>query len=101
VRSKVLELQERLSQAEEAVHDSDARHDADTASLHEELLRLRDEVIGKEAELGTALGRVAELESYVHRYEGVTAHYEAVLQSRSWRLARLLTAPVRKLKGSG
>jgi SAM-dependent methyltransferase len=101
VRSKVLELQERLSQAEEAVHDSDARHDTDTADLHEELLRLRDEVIGKEAELGTALGRVAELEAYVHRYERMTAHYEAVLQSRSWRLARLLTAPVRKLKGSG
>jgi hypothetical protein len=65
----------------------------------EELLRLRDALIGKDAELGVARGRIAELEAYVERYEGMSARLEDVLGSRSWRLMWALTKPVRVVRG--
>lgn len=98
VRAKVLELQERLGQAEGAVEASDERHHEDTAELQEELLQLRDDLIGKEGELGTARGRVAELEAYLQRYESLSARLDAINRSRTWRLAWALGAPMRKLK---
>jgi hypothetical protein len=38
------------------------------ADAHEEILRLRDLLIGKDAELGRVKGRVAELEERLGRY---------------------------------
>lgn len=81
-------------------HVGAADADADEVTrLREEILRLRDALIGKEAELGTALGRVAELEAYIQRYESVSARLDDVLHSRSWRVGRMATLPVRWLKG--
>jgi SAM-dependent methyltransferase len=98
VRAKLLEMQERLGKAEAAVHDADARHDSDTTDLHEEILRLRDDVVGKEAELGNVRGRVAELEGYLQRYESLNARLDAINRSRTWRLAWAMGTPLRKLK---
>jgi hypothetical protein len=98
VRAKLLELHERLGQAEAASAEAGARADVDVNALQEEVLRLRDELVGKEGELGTANGRVAELEAYLQRYEGLASHVEAVHKSRTWRLAQALGTPVRLLR---
>jgi hypothetical protein len=96
VRAKLLELQDRLAQVEASGDDTDTV--TNTVKLQEELLRLRDDLIGKEGELGTAQGRVAELEAYLQRYESLSARLDAINRSRTWRLAWALGAPVRKLK---
>ena len=66
--------------------------------LREETLRLRDALISKDAELGDALGRVAELEAYLLRYETISARHEAMLKSTSWRLMWALGKPLRWLR---
>lgn len=68
--------------------------------LHKEVLRLRDLVIGKEAELGTAQGRVVELESTLVRYMNLEQRLDAVLNSRSWRLMWAAGTPVRRMRGN-
>jgi hypothetical protein len=98
VRAKVLEMQDEIAKISSGPDDGALRSQA--AELREELLRLRDEVIGKEAELGTAQGRVTELEAYVRRYEQAAARLEALLGSKSWRLMWAVGAPVRMLRGS-
>jgi hypothetical protein len=56
----------------------------DNLRLREQLLCARDEIIGREAELGEALGRVAELEA---RLDGLL-EARKLLESRSGRLLR-------------
>ena len=46
---------------------------AQVARQQEELLRLRDQLIGRDAELGMAKGRVAELEDRVSRVTNTVA----------------------------
>lgn len=120
VRRSLLDLQQRLEEAEEErveavaaatqaarAEQQDApsslpHHeiDAEIAELKEEILRLRDQVIGKNAELGTALGRVAELEAWNARYLESAERLEAVLRSRSWRVMWALGTPLRRLRRS-
>lgn len=66
--------------------------------LREEILRLRDLVVGGESELGVARGRVAELEALIQHYVGVEARLDAVLRSHSWRVMWYAGLPVRKLR---
>jgi SAM-dependent methyltransferase len=68
-------------------------------SLRKEVLRLRDLLMGRDAELGTALGRVTELEEAIHRYANLEQHLDDVLNSRSWRLMWAVGAPLRGLRG--
>lgn len=63
-----------------------------------EVLRLRDLVIGREAELGAARGRVAELSAELTRYAHLESRLDAVLKSNSWRIAQALGAPLRALR---
>jgi SAM-dependent methyltransferase len=68
------------------------------AELHErrlEVLRLRDRVIGREAELGTALGRLAEAESELQASTDLSIRYQEVVGTRSWRLLWKVMAPYR------
>jgi hypothetical protein len=81
------------------------RIEADAAALRDELeecrkevLRLRDLVIGREAELGAARGRVAELSAELTRYAHLESRLDAVLKSNSWRIAQTLGAPLRALR---
>jgi SAM-dependent methyltransferase len=99
-RRGLLDLQDRLEQLERKA-DREGPERPDEESLRKELLRVRDQVVGKDAELAVALGRVAELESFVERYANLEARLDAVLRSRSWRLMWAVGTPVRRLRQRG
>jgi 2-polyprenyl-3-methyl-5-hydroxy-6-metoxy-1,4-benzoquinol methylase len=94
-RRSLLALQEQL---EQLARTDELEHEAER--LGKEVLRLRDLVVGKEAELGTALGRVAELEALIQRYGNLEQHLDAVLNSRSWRLMWAAGTPIRRMRGA-
>jgi SAM-dependent methyltransferase len=102
MRTSLLGLQERLERLDEAPAEKREGLLAEVDRQKEEILRLRDLVVGKDAELGTALGRIAELEEATKSYYTVAQQLEATLQSRSWRVMWAVGTPVRalrKLKG--
>jgi SAM-dependent methyltransferase len=66
--------------------------------LRKEVLRLRDLVIGREAELATARGRIEELEAMLGRYSNLEQRLNDVLMSNSWRLTQAAGMPLRKLR---
>lgn len=85
----------------EQATSAEPRHDREVAELREELrssreeiLRLRDLLIGKDAELGVARGRLAELEELSGRLAATAAR----IQSRIPGVGRV-AAPLRGLRG--
>jgi hypothetical protein len=72
---------------------------AQVSDLQQEVLRLRDELIGKDAELGSAKGRIVEMESLIKRYESMRSRLDAILESTSWRVMWAAGTPVRKFRG--
>ncbi len=54
------------------------------ARSREEVLRLRDLLIGKDAELGVLRGRVAEMEAGTARLLGIVAHIRALVPGFLW-----------------
>jgi hypothetical protein len=96
LRAESLALRAALA---EARRELDARSTAAEAEeLRKEVLRLRDLVVGREAELATALGRVTEMESMIGRYDHLEQRLQAVLESNSWRIGQLVTRPLRSLR---
>ena len=96
-RRALLEAEGRIAELadwEEAVNHFEVERD----ELRKEVLRLRDALIGREAELGTALGREAELQSRLYCTEDSATRLEQVLGSRSWRIMWLAGKPVRALR---
>jgi hypothetical protein len=86
----------------EQVTSAPPGHDAELAELREELgrsreevLRLRDLLIGRDAELGLVRGRLAELEEHAGRLAAIAARF----QSRLPALPRIAVARLRRLKG--
>jgi hypothetical protein len=69
--------------------------------LRKEILRLRDLVVGKDAELATALGRAEELEATIMRYDNLEQQLNAMRGSTSWRLTQALGLPLRKFRTRG
>jgi hypothetical protein len=66
-----------------------------------EVLRLRDLVVGREAELGTARGRIEDLTAQLQRfqrYANVESRLDTVLRSGSRQAARGLRASLRALR---
>lgn len=100
MRGSLVQTRQRLEQLAGGEHGGVGRAavDARVAELEEEVLRLRDRVIGAEAELGTALGEVAELREWNMRYTGLAERLDAMQRSRSWRAMWVLGAPVRLLR---
>jgi SAM-dependent methyltransferase len=96
VRSSLLSSQDQLAKLE-AGGGIENRPEllAEMDRLNEEVLRLRDQLIGKDAELGAAKGRVAELEDRSLRVAGAKAKIEARIPG----LGRLLGALLRLLRG--
>jgi len=81
------------------------RHGADDPALREELarsreevLRLRDLLIAKDAELGSLKGQVAQLESGVARLLGLVHRIRSLMPGFVWRAASGL---LRRLGGRG
>lgn len=96
VRTALLEAQGQLSELEEASEVENrpellARMDA----LREENLRLRDLLVGKDAELGAAKGALAEHEDRSRRMMGAANR----VQSRVPGLMRLTGLVLRKMQG--
>jgi len=65
------------------------------AEARQEVLRLRDLVVGKDAELGTARGRLAELEDHSQRFANAAER----VQSRIPGLMRFGGLLLRRLQG--
>lgn len=98
-RRALLDMQAKLERLTEAAEGVDLRQLTDElADLRQEVLRLRDAAIGRDAELATARGRATELEAQVARYGPMEGRLIRVLGSRSWRLARAAATPLRKLR---
>ncbi len=81
VREKVLELHAQLEEGAGPVAEENLR-------LREDLLVARDELLGHEARLGEALGRIEVLESELRRHEAATAEAQRLLGSRTGRALR-------------
>jgi hypothetical protein len=81
VREKVLELQAQLEEGSGPAAEENLR-------LREELLLSRDELVGHEARLGEALGRIELLESELRRHQDALAEANRILGSRTGRLLR-------------
>jgi 2-polyprenyl-3-methyl-5-hydroxy-6-metoxy-1,4-benzoquinol methylase len=95
-RKALLDMQSTI---ETVKSDSDHQGRSDElAQLRKEVLRLRDLVIGREAELATALGRVEELDAMLGRFTNLEQRLNEVLESNSWRLSQAAALPLRKLR---
>lgn len=81
VREKLLELHAQLEEGSAPVAEENLR-------LREELLLARDDIVGHEARLGEALGRIEVLESELRRHQDALADADRVLGSRTGRLLR-------------
>jgi hypothetical protein len=75
-----------------------ARLDAEHRQLRKEILRTRDLAFGRQAELASALARVAQVESTLARYDTLEQRFHDVLNSRSWRFTQTLGLPLRMLR---
>jgi 2-polyprenyl-3-methyl-5-hydroxy-6-metoxy-1,4-benzoquinol methylase len=90
VRESLLETQERLTEAEE----QNATRE-ELAEAQEEILRLRDLLVAKDTELGSAKGKVAELEDQRMRIAGVKQRVATAVPG----LRTLIGAALRLLRG--
>jgi SAM-dependent methyltransferase len=99
-RTQLLQLQSRLEELTSGVEGERRLDDLaeERDQLRKEILRLRDLVVGRDAELATALGRVEELNAMLQRYGNLEARLNDVLESNSWRLAQAAGLPLRKLR---
>jgi SAM-dependent methyltransferase len=95
LRDSLLAAQERFAALEDQPGGSRPELMAELDSAREEILRLRDLLIGKEIELGGAKGRVLELEDRTRRLTNAKARLEAMVPGFGWLvkgLRRLLAA---------
>lgn len=102
-RTQLLQLQSRLEELSSGVLTQPDTSEIERLTdereqLRKEILRLRDLVIGREAELATALGRVEELTTMLERYGNLEQRLNDVLTSNSWRLTQAAGLPLRKLR---
>ena len=104
LRKEVGEVREALLKSQEQLAEMEAGEAEDRPELlreldrrQEEILRLRDLLIGKDAELGAARGKLAALENQHQRVANVAGQ----VQSRVPVLFRLAGAVLRRLRALG
>jgi Methyltransferase domain len=81
VREKVLELHARFEEGSGTVAEQNVR-------LRGDLLAARDQLVGHEARLGEALGKIELLEHELRRHQDALADAQRLLSSRTGRLLR-------------
>ena len=84
LRQSVLSLQERLER-EFALLPAGEQTKSELIVAHGELLETRDELIGTQAELGVATGRVMQLDAELSRYRTAAAELNKFMRSPVWR----------------
>lgn len=94
VRAALLKSQEKLAELEGGDPENRPELQREIDRQAEEILRLRDLLIGRDAELGAARGRLAELEDQTQRVTNVANR----VQSRIPRVMRLFGAVLRRLR---
>jgi hypothetical protein len=97
LRTAVLRQAEQLEEAASGTQGFKATREAVT-DLQEQLLNMRDVVIGLEAELGEAKGRREFYETQLASSQVVAQRYEALTSTRSWRATRKAVGPLRRLR---
>ncbi|HEU5252389.1 MAG TPA: methyltransferase domain-containing protein [Solirubrobacterales bacterium] len=102
LRKEVQEVREALLKSQEQLAELEAGEVEDRPELlqeldrrQEEILRLRDQLIARDAELGTARGRLCEIEDQNQRVTSVANRVHARLP----RVFRLFGAVLRRLRG--
>jgi 2-polyprenyl-3-methyl-5-hydroxy-6-metoxy-1,4-benzoquinol methylase len=94
VRGALLKSQEKLAELEAGEVEDRPELLRELDSRQEEILRLRDLLIGRDAELGAARGRLAELEDQTQRVANVANR----VHSRVPRVLRLFGTLLRRLR---
>jgi SAM-dependent methyltransferase len=94
VRNALLEAERRMANLEAEGTEGRDELQEQLAQRDEEVLRLRDLLIAKDAELGTARGRLTELEEYSQRLTNVVTRVQSQIPGLG-----LLVRVVRKLQG--
>ena len=98
-RTRLLEMQDQLEAiTANSTDPAAALSNEERTQLQKEILRLRDLVVGRDAELATARGQVEELTAMLGRYANLEGRLNDVLESNSWRLSQAATLPLRKLR---
>jgi SAM-dependent methyltransferase len=95
VRESLMSVQDRVAELESGQGESRSETLAQLDRMREENLRLRDLLLGRDAELGTARGRLSELEDQTQRVTNLANR----VQSRVPRVMRLFGALLRRLRG--
>jgi hypothetical protein len=104
LRNEVQQLRQsvmRLAQQSESEHGeatTQAVLEARIAGLREQLLIMRDTVVGLEASLGEARGEREFYAAHAASREAAVKQLEELLSSRSWRLTWKLGGPWRRFK---
>jgi 2-polyprenyl-3-methyl-5-hydroxy-6-metoxy-1,4-benzoquinol methylase len=96
LRETLLSTQQRIAELEAAAADP-AEHPSEAVRREEEILKLRDLLVGKDVELGVARGRLAAHEARAERLAGAAAR----IQGRIPMLGRLSAPLLRRLRGRG
>jgi SAM-dependent methyltransferase len=94
LRQSVLRLEQRL----EETRGGDRPGQAELDHVRQDLLAARDHALHLEVQLGEALGDRRRLEDLVKAAAPTVQRLQDVLNSRSWRVGRKTTAPLRKLR---
>jgi SAM-dependent methyltransferase len=98
VRGALLKAQDQLAELEAGEGENRPELLKELDRRNEELLRLRDLLIGKDAELGTARGQVAALEDQTRRLTNLSTRVQSRLPLLT-RVVGLLVRALRSLRG--
>jgi Methyltransferase domain len=93
LRGSLMAAEGRLAQLEEGPEEQRTHLQAEVVRLEEEVLKLRDRLVGQDAELASAQGRVAELEHQSRRLIGAAT----LVRSKMSRVSRLASS-LRRLR---
>ena len=100
-------LRDEIAELRAAIIDLDAKIQArgdveavlaEQAAIREEMLMMRDTIVGLQASLGESEGRASVLGAELAGKGAAVEQLQALLDSRTWRATLKLTAPYRRLR---
>jgi hypothetical protein len=99
LRASVIDMHRKREASEESAPSDDLASAQKTASdLQEQLLAMRDTVVGLEAELGEALGAAEFYQALLRGKEAAAQEYERIVASKAFRTTAKALAPYRRVR---